>query len=150
MAELPLPGFDPDEVREGIRLAMQVGLPVEPDDQPTFVFAPTFGAQDGSDAEGTPFDWRSGRDTPAAPARAAVKRPCAIEYDDGTSQMEAVGAIYSSRLILTLLDEDYEAVKGFSHVLIGGNSYTYELTEPPLGLVSVGVWRVHVRAEDEG
>lgn len=150
MAELSLPGFDPDEVRDGIRLAMQVGLPVEPADQPTFVFAATYAPLAASDAEGTPFDWRAGRDTPVAPARAAVKRPCAIEYDDGTPGVEAVGAVYSSRLILTLLDEDYEAVKGFSHVLIGGNSYAYELTEPPMGLISVGVWRIHVRADDEG
>lgn len=150
MAELSLPGFDPDEVRDGIRLAMQVGLPVEPADQPTFVFAPTFAGLAGSDAEGTPFDWRAGRDTPAAPARPAIKRPCAIEFDNGNALVEAVGTVYSSRLILTLLDEDYEAVKGFSHVLIGGNTYTYELTEPPMGLVSVGVWRIHVRAEDEG
>lgn len=150
MAELSLPGFDPDEVRDGIRLAMQVGLPVEPADQPTFVFAPTYAPLAGSDAEGTPFDWRVGRDVPEAPARAAVKRPCAIEYSDGSGGVEAVGTVYSSRLILTLLDEDYEAVKGFTHVLIGGNSYTYELTEPPMGLISVGVWRIHVRADDEG
>lgn len=143
-----LPGFDPVAVRAGIRLAMQVGLPVQTADQPTFYFkgAPTTGV--GTDGHGAPLAWDGTRSS-AAP-KAAVQVPCAIDYQDDAGLENGFGPVSSSRLVLTLLDEDYDAVKGFAYVAIGGNRYDYERTEPPMGLVSVGVWQVHVRAVDEG
>ena len=142
-------GFDPDEVRDGLRLAMAVGLPAEVADQPVFVFPPTpVDTGDDTDGNGVPFDWRAGRAAAGAPTTFQV--PCAIEYIDGQGKIENFGLMAPTRLLLTLLDEDYALIKGFSYVVIAGNQYFYAKTRPPLGLVSVGVWQVEVRTDDEG
>ena len=54
------------------------------------------------------------------------------------------------RVALTLLDEEYDQVKGFAYVVIGGNKYHYQRTAPPQGLVSVGIWTIYARTDDEG
>lgn len=142
-------GFNADEVRAGLHLAMQVGLPTDVADQPTFVFpAGVLSTGDRRDAEGTPFDFRitktkAGQDT-------TFQVPCAIEYSDGDGKIENFGIIVPSKVILTLLDVDYDIVKGFSYCVIGGNRYFYRRTETPLGLVSVGVYRIHCQSDDEG
>lgn len=143
-----LPGFNADEVRAGLHLAMQVGLPPVAGDEPTFYFAGAATTSDGTDGQGTPLSWQAAR--VAAPDRSPVSVPCAIEYVDDAGQESGYGYTAASQLVLTFLDEDYEQVKGFSHVLIAGNSYRYQKTQPPMGLLSVGIWQVHVRTADEG
>jgi hypothetical protein len=151
MAATPrISGFNANEVRAGLRLAMEVGLPPDIADQPVFVF-PGEIVDDGleRDAEGTPLDWRA---TKQRGPDETVQVPCAIEYMDGygDGNIENFGVVMPSRVALTFLDEDYVEIRGFSYVMIGGNRYNYQRTEPPIGLVSVGVWRVHVRSDDEG
>lgn len=128
---------------------MAVGMPVIAADQPTFFFAPTIVSDSShtSDQGGTPFNptYR-----PTRSQAAGVKVACAVDYKDSASDMGAVGAVSTSGVVLTLLDEDYEVIKGFSYVVIGGNKYTYERTEVPMGLVSVGVYTIHCLADDEG
>lgn len=145
-AQIP---FDADTVRAGIRLAMQVGLPVASDDQPLFVMPTTVtGDVDHNlDSQGTPYDsdFRPTRSTPAT-----HRVPCAIEYFDGAGKIEAFGLVAPSHVLLTLLDTEYDVVKGFAYVVIGGNKYWYERTVPPLGLVDIGVWQVRCRSDDEG
>lgn len=142
-------GFDPEEVRAGLHLAMQIGLPVDFADQPTFVFPGGYveADVDQRDSEGTPFDYRNTRTK--RPDR-TYQVPCAIEYVDGEGKIENFGLIAPSKVVLTLLDQDHEIIMGFSYVVIGGNRYTYRRTETPLGLVSVGVYRVHCQSDDEG
>lgn len=149
MAATPsIQGFDADAVRAGLRLAMQVGLPTVTADQPTF-FMPTTITPTGSrvlDGQGVPFD-------PAnQPTRSATDKrqvPCAIEYSDGPGKIENFGVVTPSKVILTLLDEDYTTIQGFSFVVISGQRFNYAFTEPAQGLVDVGVWRIHCRADDE-
>jgi hypothetical protein len=143
-----LPGFNPDEVRAGLHLAMQVGLPPIPDDQPKFYFAAAATTDDNTDGQGTPLSWQAARVD--APAKPVVSVPCAIEYLDDAGAESGYGYTASSQLVLTFLDEDYEQVKGFSHVLIAGNTYRYQKTQPPVGLLEIGIWQVHVRTADEG
>lgn len=76
--------------------------------------------------------------------------PCAVEYADATGELANFGMVAPTRVIITLLDEDYALVKGFGYVVIGGNKYLYERTEPPLGMVDVTIWRIHCRTDDEG
>ena len=141
-------GFDADEVRAGLRIAMGVGLPVDTADQPLFCFPVTPVASTATDSSGTPFDWQSGRNDNAVAAPVHV--PCAMEYTDASGGTGAFGVVSPSHILLTLLDEDFEQVKGFDRVIIGGNVYFYQRTLAPLGLVSVGIWQVLVRTDDEG
>lgn len=142
-------GFDADEFRDGIWTAMAVGLPPELEDQPAFVTpAPIFDTGDERDSDGISFDWakpraRNGKDV-------VTQVPCAIEYTDMDGKIVNFGMVAASKVVLTLLDNDYELVKGFGYVVIGGNKYSYERTEPPIGMVDVTIWRVHCRTDDEG
>lgn len=141
-----VPGFDAAAVRAGLRLAMGVGLPPIAADQPTFYFRREITNTTAADDEDVPFD----PDARPTLAPAVFKRvPCAVEYRDGEGKIENFGIITPSRVVLTFLDEDYLQIKGFEYVVIGGDRYWYRRTEPPIGLVSVGVWTIHCTAEDE-
>jgi hypothetical protein len=150
MADSPqIPNFNASKVRAGLRLAMQVGLPVVTSDQPTF-FMPTTVTTDGShtlDQQGTPFDaaFRPTRTRPPG-----IQVPCGVDYKDAAGNLVAMGSVSSTGIVLTLLDEDYTAVKGFAYCVIGGIKYNYQRVDRPQGLVSVGIYTVHCLADDEG
>lgn len=150
MASDPLiEGFDASEVRAGLHLAMTIGLPTDIAEQPTFVFpAKTVDTGDDRDAEGTPMDYRLRRTKVGQDSTYQV--PCAIEYVDGDGKVAGFGIVSPSKLILNLLDEDYRIIKGFSYCVVAGNRYFYRRTEPPIGLVSIALYRVHVQSDDEG
>jgi len=150
MADSPqIPDFDANKVRAGLRLAMQVGLPVITDDQPTF-FMPAVVTGDGShalDQQGTPFD-PAYRPTLVRPA--GIKVPCSMDYKDAAGNLVAMGSVSATGMVLTLLDEDYVKVKGFAYCVVAGIRYNYQRTDRPQGLVSVGIYTIHVLADDQG
>ena len=149
MAATPqIPDFDAAGFREGIRLAMTVGLPTETAAQPVFFMPTEFTPTAYTDQEGVPLNPAYRPTAPTPTTKTGVD--CAIEYVDSAGKIESFGVLVPSKVILTLLDEEYEQVKGFSYVAIGGTKYFYRSTETPLGLVSVGIWRVHCVADDEG
>lgn len=148
--EMNLPGFNADEVRNGLRLAMNVGLPPVEADQPLFVWDAPADIETAEDPSGIPFAWDAEPPAVVAAPHPPVRVPCAIEYLDSQGELRAFGPTASSTLVLTLLDDEYERVRGFSRVVIGGNEYLYQRTEAPLGLVSIGIWQIHVRTDDEG
>lgn len=141
-----VPGFNPDEVRAGLRLAMTVGLPVVEADQPTFFFPRPGSTTGNADEDAVPFD-PTRRRVLAPPT--SVRVPCAVEYFDNQGKIENFGVLVPSKVELTLLDQEYAQVKGFEYVVIGGNRYWYSRTAPPLGLVSVGVFIIYCNAEDQ-
>lgn len=141
-----VPGFNPDEVRAGLRLAMTVGLPPTAEDQPTFYFPRTASTTGAADEDAMPFDLTKKR--ALSPPR-TVRVPCAIEYFDNQGKIENFGIIVPSKVELTLLDQEYVQVKGFEYVVIGGNRYWYSRTATPAGLVSIGVFTIYCTAEDQ-
>lgn len=148
MANPGISGFDAAAVRAGLRLAMQVGLPIAAADQPTFYMPQTVTTSGPKlDQTGVPFDPTY---QPTKTARVTHQVPCAIEYHDGTGKIEAFGIVAPSSVRLTLLDQDYTTVQGFEFVVITGQRYFYRRTEPGQGLIDVGVWYVHCQSEDEG
>lgn len=128
---------------------MAVGAPANAADQPVF-FMPQPSVTSGgpADQEGVPFSPTSRIVHPPRPKVSNI--PCAIEYRDSEGALSNFGVIVPSRVVLTLLDQDYAAVKGFDYVVIGGTKFNYRRTETPKGLVSVGLYRVHCTSEDEG
>lgn len=140
-------GFNADEVRKGLRLAMQVGLPPVVEDRPTFFMPRIETATEDVDSEGVPYDPNY---RPTYTPRVGVRVPCAIQYVDGEGKLTGFGITMPTKVILTFLDADMAQVKGFEFVVIGGNRYFYRRTETPKGLVSIGLFKVHCAAEDEG
>lgn len=139
--------FDAGAFRDGILLAMRMGMPVDTTDQPTFHFPPvrTHTADHGT---GLPFD-------PAVAFSEDVPTPvavdCAVAFFSGAGEGEAtaMGHLHPSRVEVTLMQEEYDQVVGASSVVIGGDVYRYRFTEPPVGLFDVGVYVMHFTAEDE-
>jgi hypothetical protein len=151
MASSPQIPFNAATVRAGLRLAMTVGLPPVEADQPTFYFPPTSVTPgvtgEALDEEGVPFAPSTTvvRSTPAP-----VQVPCAVEYHDGSGKLENFGVIAASKIVLTLLDEDYDQVEGFLYVVIAGQKYWYRRTENATGLVALGIYTVHCESDDQG
>ena len=139
-------GLDPAEFRSGIRFAMNLGLPPIEADRPVFVTPQEATNDANADEEDIPFD-PSAR--PQVPPPLTKSVPCAVEYVDAAGRVETFGIVNPSKIRITLLDEEYQQIRGFSYVVIGGDRYNYAKTEPPLGLGSVGVWIIHAIAEDE-
>jgi hypothetical protein len=142
----PVPaGFDPAAIRAGLLKAMVFGKPARESDQALFVIPAATVVDDGEDDEGVSFD-PTDRDV-VAPRELRVD--CAVEYVDATGSMETAGVITPSKVIITLLDEEYQQVKGFSHVIAGGDTYRYSKTPPPDGLGTMTIWTVICVADDE-
>lgn len=139
--------FDEAAFTDGILTAMGVGTPPETADRAVFVFADTSVATGSVDDEGIPFD------VTQAPTRTAGAEvadvPCAIEFFDAVGQVADLGVLQPTKIKVTLLDAQYELVRGFDHVRIGGDKYHYRKTEPPIGLVTKTIWIVHCTAEDD-
>lgn len=139
-------GFDKARIMAGLRTAMQFGAPTRVEDQATFYKVATATDDVPRDDEFIPFDPDARRTSKPTPVRV----DCSVEYVDRTDQTEQFGAVTPSHIKITLLDPEYQKVKGFRYVVAGGDRYNYRLTEPPVALGSIDVWTVHCVAEDEG
>jgi hypothetical protein len=146
-------GFSESDVLAGLYLAMSFGAPNDPAQQATFYKTPILDADNNSDDEGIPFDPTVNVNrTPVT-----VKRPCAIEYVDAADQFEEYGVRQPSKVKVTLLGPDYDAIVGddpetvppFSYITVGGQKYLYRKAEPVVALGSIDVHVIHCQAEDE-
>jgi len=140
-----LPDFDPDSFRDAIRFAMNMGAPPTETDQATFYF-PRGSVGGPRDASGVPFS----PDTSVTftTVKPPVKVPCAIEDASGSSTQTGLGS-YGDAVVVTLLDEDYETVRGFEFVAVAGVRYDYQRELPPAGLGPVGVHRLLCTGEGQ-
>lgn len=140
-------GFNANAVRAGLRTAMRVGMPPEQANQPVFYMPSVETATKPTDSEGVPFDptYR-----PTYQPRTSVRVTCSVEYIDGDGKVSGFGIVSPTKVVLTLLDTEYAQVKGFEYVVISGIRFFYLRTETEKGLVSVGLWKIHCRSEDEG
>lgn len=141
------PGFDATRVKDGLYKAMGFGEPTRVADKATFYFVATAAAPDGTvlDDLGTPFDPTVRRQKSITSMQVA----CAVEFFDRMEKSETFGVVEPSRVQITLLDPEYQLVKDFSYVVVGGDKYIYRFTEPPNALGSIDVWQVWANAEDE-
>lgn len=140
------PDFDPVEFRAAIHAVMDLGAPPTPSERVTFYFARSLVYNAPTDDENTPFDPTA---TVTEIPGQAVTVPCAVEYTDREGEPVPFGMVTASKLVITLLDEDYDQVKGCSYVVAGGDKYLYRRTVPPMGLYSVGVYQLIFVAENE-
>lgn len=139
-------GFDKNAVMAGLKKAMQFGAPTRVEDQATFYKVVTTTDDVPRDDDFIPFD----PDAERTAKPTGIRVDCSVEYDDRAEVTEQFGGITPSRITITLLDPEYQKIKGFRYVVAGGDRYNYRLTEPPVALGNVDVWTVHCVAEDEG
>lgn len=142
------PAFDPAVFRQAIRDTMIMGLPNATAEKPTFRWNPdkTFTT---ADPAGQPYDLTASPvDTDAPPD---VQIPCAVEFSarPAGSLDTVIGEFDTSRVIITILDEDYALIEGADQVLLGENTYNIQFVGPPLGLFEVTVYQLYAIARDE-
>lgn len=146
-------GFNASEVFDGLYQAMAFGAPNDADAQATFFKQPVLNVDSSTDDEGVPFDPDVNIDrTPVS-----VKRPCAIEYIDAADQIGNFGVRQPSKIKVTLLGPDYDAIRGsddddqalFSYMTVAGQKYLYSKEEPVVALGTIDVHTIHCKAEDE-
>lgn len=131
-----IPGFDPDEFRNALRFAMDMGAPNDAAQRATFYFPKTVTATGPTDASGAPYS------PDAAVTRAQSKPPvtvsCAIEDAAGSADETRIGR-FGDGIIITLFDEEFAQVTGFEFVGYRGLRYDYdrELLGSSLGSVDI-------------
>jgi hypothetical protein len=138
--------FDGDQFRRAIQFAMQMGAPPDVDKQAVFVFKPTSrtywknGVQLGTaprlDRDGKPLDPK----IQVRVVEAATKKvDCAVEIVRADAEELPVGTFRQTKAIVTLLDEQYDQVKGCTELVFNGDRYRYGYEPEGLGLFSVGI-----------
>lgn len=156
MAGTP-PGFIEAEVRAGLHAAMEFGRPTGTDEAVVF-HVPTFPSPPGAafDQDGVPYDPTMSR---SAPTYELVSVLCAVEYLDrqqAFTNPDILGSgVTNSVLRLTMLDEEYEQIRGFDWCSVksatgtGTERYWYRRTAPAIGMGTIDVFMVYCEAEDE-
>jgi hypothetical protein len=142
------PAFDATTFRDGIRFAMNMGLPSNVADRPTFYFTSTVTYPLGTplDENGVPFDPTV---APSVTTPPFVRVPCAVETSIALADELPVGMFRKAKATLTLLDQDYQLVKDATEVSLGGDRYVISDSEPPLGMFDVTIYRLICFGKDE-
>lgn len=139
-------GFDTAAVLSGLRTAMGFGAPTRTEDRATFYLPPVdVDDTEVEDLHEVPFNPTVQRT--ATPIKLAVA--CAVEFFAGGQVIESFGVALADKIKVTLLDPEYQQVKGFLYVVAGGDKYIRAKTEPPVALGTIDVWTVWADAENE-
>lgn len=139
-------GFDADVFREGIRFAQEMAAPPLESEQVAFYRPTQLVYNVPVDDDNVPFDPDATvtRVTPA-PVRVA----CSVEFQDAAGHATVFGDIAATRVVVTLLDEEYEQVKDATYIVLGGEKWVYSRTRPPSGLFDVGLYSIVFIAEND-
>lgn len=139
-------GFNSAGFREAIRFVYDMAAPPSSEEQATFYGPATLVYTGSVDDDEVPFNPET---TVVRQPAEGVKVPCGIEYRDAEGQPVPFGTHTASRLVVTLLDQDYARIRGCAYVVVGGEKYLYRRTQPPTGLFDVGLYTLHFTAENE-
>lgn len=140
--------FSATAFRDAIRFAMNMGLPDATVDRATFKWTPVK-TYTRPDTGGRPYNLTS---TPVSTVtHPDVQIPVAWEFAarQGLEEQTAMGEFDPTRIVMTILDEDYAQVQGADTVEMGDNVYIINFVAPPTGLFEVTVYTVYLTARDE-
>lgn len=141
--------FDADVFRDAIRFAMSMGLPDTESERITFRWTPQK-SYSIADPAGNPYSWDQ---TPSEVVEHDdVQVPAAVEFTSRASGGvvgSPFGEIDSPRIVVTLLDEDYEQVRGADLVILNDSVYVVNFVKPPDGLFDVTIYTLYCTARDE-
>lgn len=139
-----------DTVQESLRQTMVMGLPEVEAYRPTFYFEPDRD-WDPEDAEGSPWDWTA---TPTTEVSTdPVQVLCAIDFSaplgrQGAFQTE-VGEFNPNTVVLSMFQEEFDQVFGFSYVTIGPElrKFFFRFWRPAVALNDMAFYEVHAVAQ---
>jgi hypothetical protein len=140
--------FNATQFRQVIRETMLMGMPNAVQERATFRWDPAK-SYPVADPAGNPYDLTSAPTTTTT--HADVQVPVAVEFSarPAGSMDTVMGEFDTSRVIITVLDEDYEQIVGADLVIMGGNTYDIQFVGPPIGLFEVTVYQLYALARDE-
>lgn len=140
------PAFNAAVFRTNIKAAMQMGAPTATQDRVTFRWTSekTYAFDD---AANHPYSWTATPQTTTS--HADVKVDVAVEFP-GTDPHEftSVGEINATKIIVTVLDEDYDDIQGADVIVYGQRTFNIDFVAPPLGLFEVTVYQIYASSED--
>lgn len=141
-------GFDADKFRDAIRNTMLMGMPNAEQERATFKWNPDrdFAIEDNG---GDPYNLAA---TPVSSIQhPEVQVPVAVEFISRAafSPQLPMGEIQNSRVIITILDLDFEEVRGADLVQFDTSDYEIDYVAPPIGLFDVTVYQIYATAIDE-
>lgn len=139
-------GFSAGEFRSAIRFVYEMAAAPLEAEQATFYGESTLVYAGSVDDDAIGFNPAS---TVVRQPAVGVRVPCGIEYFDSQGETVVFGTIAPSRVVITLLDQEYVLVKDSAYVVLGGDKYLYRRTEPPTGLFDVGLYAMTFVAENE-
>jgi len=139
--------FNATKFRDGIKFAMNMGLPEDTSERITFRWK-TIYEFDIEDNSGNPYDFSS---TPQQTfSRPDVQIVAAVEVaNDNVPDGTSIGGFNNPTAIITVLDEEYALISDADMVILGGSTYDIMYTAPPIGLFDVTVYQIHAVAVDE-
>lgn len=141
------PAFNASKVRDALRTAMGIGAPSNPDDQITFRWTPSKTAMGPADPAGIPYDLHSrAASTSSLPD---VKVPAGARLTASAPVDTQIGEFDPTKLVLTVLDEDYAQIQGADKVLYCGNTYDIEFAYAE-GLFDMTSWTIICRTPTPG
>lgn len=139
--------FNAAEFRAGIQFAYEMAAAPISEEGVVFHFPSQLVFNvDSVDEAGVPFDPDA---TVVQTTPTPVRVACGVEYVNAAGQSVRIGEIAPSHVAITLLDEDYAKVAGCAYVVVGGDRYDYEHTDPPSGLFDVGLYTLRFRSRGE-
>lgn len=139
--------FNATEFRSAIRFAMQMGLPSDTSERITFRWRDET-THDDSDSGGKPWNFSS---TPVTTVTTDdVQVTCGVSFmADSTVEGTPVGPFQHPRIVVSLLEDEYDDVATADEIVMDGATYDIKYWEPPQALFDVTVYKVHAEAVDE-
>lgn len=137
-------------LRDVFRRTMVMGLPVEDAEKPTFYFR-YVAEWERHDSENNPWDWQAAPDSEEQ--REPVQPICAYQFFSPLGRQGAfpteVGDFSPSSLVVTMLEDEFEAVDGASYATVGPSNvrYFFRFWRPSYGLGDMTVYEVHMAAD---
>lgn len=139
-----------DDLQEKLRRTMVLGLPVEDEEKPTFIFERQV-SWVRHDHEGSPWNWA------AAPlsltTKGAVQPICAYEFFSPLGRQGGfpteVGDFNPTTVVFTMFEDEYNEVIDSSYATVGpsGHRWYFRFWRPSYGLGGMTVYSVHMVAE---
>lgn len=147
------PDFNSSEFRSQIKATMRMGIPGDPNEQLRWHFAPVE-VYSPQDPALRPYNWSTPPDE-VIPGNPDV--PSGWEVVDYAMEFAArpadnnsdVGRFDTSRLVITVLDVDYEKIKTADYAMIGNNHYEISFKGPPMALFDCTIYQFYMQARDQ-
>lgn len=142
------PRFDAAKVRAALHFAMKMGSPTKPSEDVIFRWN-TVETFQSKDPAGRPYDFGSTPTTSTSKPDVVIDTAGEFSARPSGSRDTEIGHFDTSRMVLTILDDDIDKVRDADLVIIDGNEYRILFIAPPDALFDMTVYQMYLEAVDE-